>query len=130
MEIIAVNMPLEEKDERLLQIEELINAKRKMLDEKQKKLKLSRLHVFVRPESPIREDETKCVCFKRELCEAVGTFADRISIHRTRNAFYDVKNHKRVRRDLHFCLRNWKCKRPKRNDRSWTEQSRSQHESN
>ena len=39
MEIIAVNMPLEEKDERLLQIEELINAKRKMLDEKQKKLR-------------------------------------------------------------------------------------------
>ena len=39
MEIIAVNMPLEEKDERLLQIEELINAKRKMLHEKQKKLR-------------------------------------------------------------------------------------------
>lgn len=38
MQIIAV-MPLEEKDERLLHIEELINTKRKMLLDKQKKLR-------------------------------------------------------------------------------------------
>ena len=39
MEIIAVNMPLEKKDERLLHIEELINIKRKMLLDKQKKFR-------------------------------------------------------------------------------------------
>jgi len=37
MEIVPVNMPLVKRDEQLLQIEELINAKRKMLLDKQKK---------------------------------------------------------------------------------------------
>ena len=35
MEIVPVNMPLVKRDEKLLQIEELINAKRKMLIDKQ-----------------------------------------------------------------------------------------------
>jgi hypothetical protein len=39
MEIVPVNMPLVKRDEKLLQIEELINAKRKMLLDKQKKLR-------------------------------------------------------------------------------------------
>jgi hypothetical protein len=39
MEIVPVNMPLVKRDEQLLQIEELINAKRKMLLDKQKKLR-------------------------------------------------------------------------------------------
>ena len=39
MEIVAVNMPLEKRDERLLHIEELINIKRKMLLDKQKKFR-------------------------------------------------------------------------------------------
>jgi hypothetical protein len=39
MEIVAVNMPLVKRDEQLLQIEELINAKRKMLLDKQKKIR-------------------------------------------------------------------------------------------
>lgn len=48
MQIVAVNMPLEEKDERLLQIEELINAKRKMLHDKQKKLRfISKQNLFL-----------------------------------------------------------------------------------
>ena len=39
MEIVPVNMPLVKRDEKLLQIEELINAKRKMLLDKQKKIR-------------------------------------------------------------------------------------------
>jgi len=39
MEIIPVNMPLAKRDEQLLHIEELIDAKRKMLLDKQKKLR-------------------------------------------------------------------------------------------
>ena len=39
MDIVPVNMPLVKRDEQLLQIEELINAKRKMLLDKQKKLR-------------------------------------------------------------------------------------------
>ena len=39
MEIVPVNMPLVKRDEQLLQIEELIDAKRKMLLDKQKKLR-------------------------------------------------------------------------------------------
>ena len=37
MEIVAVIMPLVKRDEQLLQIEELIEAKRRMLLDKQKK---------------------------------------------------------------------------------------------
>ena len=39
MEIVPVNMPLVKRDEQLLQIEELIDAKRKMLLDKQKKIR-------------------------------------------------------------------------------------------
>jgi hypothetical protein len=39
MEIIPVNMPLVKRDEQLLHIEELIDAKRKMLLDKQKKFR-------------------------------------------------------------------------------------------
>lgn len=39
MEIIAVEMPLTKKDERLLQIEDVIQAKRRLLLDKQKKLR-------------------------------------------------------------------------------------------
>ena len=39
MEIVPVNMPLVKRDEQLLQIEELIAAKRKMLLDKQKKIR-------------------------------------------------------------------------------------------
>ena len=39
MEIIAVEIPLMKKDERLLQIEDVIQAKRRMLLDKQKKLR-------------------------------------------------------------------------------------------
>ena len=39
MEIVAVIMPLVKRDEQLLQIEELIEAKRRMLLEKQKKIR-------------------------------------------------------------------------------------------
>jgi len=39
MEIVPVNMPLVKRDEQLLHIEELIDAKRKMLLDKQKKIR-------------------------------------------------------------------------------------------
>jgi hypothetical protein len=39
MEIVAFDMPLVKKDERLLQIEDVIQAKRRMLLDKQKKLR-------------------------------------------------------------------------------------------
>ena len=40
MEFISFNMPLVERDERFLQIQDLIDAKRKMLIDKQKNLKI------------------------------------------------------------------------------------------
>jgi hypothetical protein len=48
MKIMNVYMPLAKKDEQLLQIEELICAKRKMLIDKQKKLKIiSKQNLFL-----------------------------------------------------------------------------------
>lgn len=73
MEIVAVNMPLEKRDEQLLQIEELINAKRKMLIDKQKKLRLiSKQNKFL---ETVKNDYSKYYGYimkqKREQIEAL-----------------------------------------------------------
>ena len=55
MEIIPVkipfNMPLAKRDEQLLQIEDLIDAKRRMLLDKQKKIRFISKHVTLRVSS-------------------------------------------------------------------------------
>jgi cell division septum initiation protein DivIVA len=57
MEIVPVNMPLVKRDEQLLQIEELIAAKRKMLLDKQKKIRfISKQNKFL---DAIKNDYTK-----------------------------------------------------------------------
>jgi hypothetical protein len=73
MEIIAVNMPLAKRDEQLLQIEELINAKRKMLIDKQKKLRfISKQNNFL---ETVKNDYSKYYGYimkqKREQIEAL-----------------------------------------------------------
>ena len=57
MEIVPVNMPLVKRDEQLLQIEELIAAKRKMLLDKQKKIRfISKQNKFL---DAIKNDYSK-----------------------------------------------------------------------
>jgi hypothetical protein len=57
MEIAPFNIHLVKSDERLLQIEELINAKRKMLLDKQKKLRfISKQNLFL---DAVKNDYTK-----------------------------------------------------------------------
>ena len=73
MEIVAVNMPLAKRDEQLLQIEELINAKRKMLIDKQKKLRfISKQNKFL---ETVKNDYSKYYGYimkqKREQIEAL-----------------------------------------------------------
>ena len=73
MEIVPVNMPLVKKDEQLLQIEELINAKRKMLLDKQKKIRfISKQNKFL---DAVKDDYAKYYGYivkqKREQIEAL-----------------------------------------------------------
>jgi len=73
MEIVPVNMPLVKKDEKLLQIEELINAKRKMLLDKQKKIRfISKQNNFL---DAVKNDYAKYYGYivkqKREQIEAL-----------------------------------------------------------
>ena len=73
MEIVPVNMPLVKRDEKLLQIEELINAKRKMLLDKQKKLRfISKQNNFL---DAVKNDYAKYYGYivkqKREQMEAL-----------------------------------------------------------
>ena len=73
MEIVPVNMPLVKRDEQLLQIEELINAKRKMLLDKQKKLRfISKQNKFL---DAVKDDYAKYYGYivkqKREQMEAL-----------------------------------------------------------
>jgi hypothetical protein len=57
MEIVPVNMPLVKRDEQLLHIEELIDAKRKMLLDKQKKIRfISKQNKFL---DAIKNDYSK-----------------------------------------------------------------------
>ena len=73
MEIVPVNMPLVKRDEQLLQIEELINAKRKMLLDKQKKIRfISKQNKFL---DAVKDDYVKYYGYivkqKREQIEAL-----------------------------------------------------------
>jgi len=73
MEIVPVNMPLVKRDEQLLQIEELINAKRKMLLDKQKKIRfISKQNKFL---DAVKDDYAKYYGYivkqKREQIEAL-----------------------------------------------------------
>ena len=73
MEIVPVNMPLVKRDEKLLQIEELINAKRKMLLDKQKKIRfISKQNKFL---DAVKDDYAKYYGYivkqKREQIEAL-----------------------------------------------------------
>ena len=73
MEIVPVNMPVVKRDEKLLQIEELINAKRKMLLDKQKKLRfISKQNNFL---DAVKNDYAKYYGYiikqKREQIEAL-----------------------------------------------------------
>jgi hypothetical protein len=73
MEIVPVNMPLVKRDEQLLQIEELIEAKRRMLLEKQKKIRfISKQNKFL---DAVKHDYAKYYGYiikqKREQIEAL-----------------------------------------------------------
>lgn len=73
MDFVPVNMPLVKRDEQLLQIEELIEAKRRMLLEKQKKIKfISKQNKFL---DAVKHDYTKYYGYiikqKREQIEAL-----------------------------------------------------------
>lgn len=73
MEIVPVNMPLVKRDEQLLQIEELIEAKRRMLLEKQKKIKfISKQNKFL---DAVKHDYAKYYGYiikqKRDQIEAL-----------------------------------------------------------
>jgi hypothetical protein len=73
MEIVPVNMPLVKRDEQLLQIEELIEAKRRMLLEKQKKIRfISKQNKFL---DTVKNDYAKYYGYiikqKRDQIEAL-----------------------------------------------------------
>ena len=73
MEIVAVIMPLVKRDEQLLQIEELIEAKRRMLLEKQKKIRfISKQNKFL---DAVKHDYAKYYVYiikqKRDQIEAL-----------------------------------------------------------
>ena len=73
MEIVPVNMPLVKRDEQLLQIEELIEAKRRMLLEKQKKIRfISKQNKFL---DAVKNDYAKYYGYiikqKRDQIEAL-----------------------------------------------------------
>ena len=73
MEIVAVIMPLVKRDEQLLQIEELIEAKRRMLLEKQKKIRfISKQNKFL---DAVKHDYAKYYGYiikqKRDQIEAL-----------------------------------------------------------
>jgi cell division septum initiation protein DivIVA len=73
MEIVPVNMPLVKRDEQLLQIEELIEAKRRMLLEKQKKIRfISKQNKFL---DAVKNDYVKYYGYiikqKRDQIEAL-----------------------------------------------------------
>ena len=73
MEIVAVIMPLVKRDEQLLQIEELIEAKRRMLLDKQKKIRfISKQNKFL---DAVKHDYAKYYGYiikqKREQIEAL-----------------------------------------------------------
>jgi hypothetical protein len=81
MEIVPVNMPLVKRDEQLLQIEELINAKRKMLLDKQKKIRfISKQNKFL---DAVKDDYAKYYGYivkqKREQIEALDLLNNYIS---------------------------------------------------
>jgi cell division septum initiation protein DivIVA len=73
MEIVPVNMPLVKRDEQLLQIEELIEAKRRMLLDKQKKIRfISKQNKFL---DAVKHDYAKYYGYiikqKRDQIEAL-----------------------------------------------------------
>ena len=73
MEIVAVIMPLVKRDEQLLQIEELIEAKRRMLLDKQKKIRfISKQNKFL---DAVKHDYAKYYGYiikqKRDQIEAL-----------------------------------------------------------
>jgi hypothetical protein len=81
MDIVPVNMPLVKRDEQLLQIEELINAKRKMLLDKQKKIRfISKQNKFL---DAVKDDYAKYYGYivkqKREQIEALDLLNNYIS---------------------------------------------------
>jgi hypothetical protein len=81
MEIVPVNMPLVKRDEQLLQIEELINAKRKMLLDKQKKIRfISKQNKFL---DAVKDDYAKYYGYivkqNREQIEALDLLNNYIS---------------------------------------------------
>ena len=100
MEIVPVNMPLVKKDEKLLQIEELINAKRKMLLDKQKKIRfISKQNNFL---DAVKNDYAKYYGYivkqKREQMEALDvlnnyikdlTVSGKLSKHNIEDAKYE-----------------------------------------
>jgi len=100
MEIVPVNMPLVKRDEKLLQIEELINAKRKMLLDKQKKIRfISKQNNFL---DAVKNDYAKYYGYivkqKREQMEALDvlnnyiqdlTVSGKLSKHNIEDAKYE-----------------------------------------
>ena len=100
MEIVPVNMPLVKRDEKLLQIEELINAKRKMLLDKQKKIRfISKQNKFL---DAVKDDYAKYYGYivkqKREQIQALDvlnnyihdlTISGKLSKHNIEDAKYE-----------------------------------------
>ena len=100
MEIAPFNIHLVKSDERLLQIEELINAKRKMLLDKQKKLRfISKQNLFL---DAVKNDYAKYYSYiaeqKREQIEALDllnnyihdlTVSGKLSKHNIEDAKYE-----------------------------------------
>lgn len=100
MEIEQFNIHLVKKDEQLLQIEELINSKRKMLLDKQKKMRfISNQNKFL---DAVKNDYAKYYSYiaqqKRDQIDALGllnnyihdlTVSGKLSTHNIEDAKYE-----------------------------------------
>lgn len=100
MKIAIVNMPLVNMDEQLLQIEEVITAKRKMLCDKQKRLKImSRQNNFL---DAVKNDYNKYYSYiikqKHDQMDALSalnnyinelTISEKLSKHNIEDAKYE-----------------------------------------